>query len=197
MPTLLKNKTTRADAIRKVCAGLTKYYSKATLVLAGTSYTPAALQKFLQSDIDDNDASSQARAEWLNAVKVAQDTNASTDPVLRAINAMVSSQYAEASNADTVFADFGYTPRKKVVKTVATKAAAVAKSTATRAARHTMGKRQKADVKGTLPVTEAEGASASASPPNGSSGGTPASGSSTPATPAVPASSAATATPHA
>jgi hypothetical protein len=38
------NKTTRADAIRKVQAGLTKHYANVNLTIAGTSYKPAALQ---------------------------------------------------------------------------------------------------------------------------------------------------------
>jgi len=190
MPTI-RNKTTRADAIRKVCAGLAKYYGKGTLILAGISFTPAALQKLLQGDIDANDASTQARAQWLNTVKVARSTDSTTDPVLRAVRAAVTSQYAEATNASTVLVDFGYTPRKQVVKTVATKATAVAKSTATREARHTMGPRQKAKVVGVLPAAGAPGTTASVptSPPNGGTAqGTGSSSSNAaPVTPAAPA----------
>jgi hypothetical protein len=161
------NKTTRAELIRKVQAGLSKHFPKGTLVLAGTSYTPAALQKLLQGDIDASDASTQARAQWLDAVKVAHSTAASIDPVLRAISAQVQSQHGEAANAETVLADFGYTPRRKVIKTVAVKAAAAAKSLATREARHTMGPRQKAKVVGVVPSADAPPATASvvASPP--------------------------------
>jgi hypothetical protein len=155
MPKTITNKTTRADRIRKIKAGLPKYYANTTLVLGGTSYQPAALQTFLQADIDANDASTQARASWLNTVKTAQSTDAATDPVLRAIQAQVQSQYGEAPNAETVLADFGYTPRKKATKTVETKAAAVAKTLATRTARHTMGSRQKAKVHGTVPAAPA------------------------------------------
>jgi hypothetical protein len=146
-----RNKTTRVDLIRKVKAGLAKYYGTGNLVLAGTSFTPAVLQQLLQGDIDASDASTQARAQWLNTVNVMRDTDSKTDPVLRAIRTQVQSQYAEATNADTVLADFGYSPRKKVTKTVETKSTAVAKSLATRAARHTMGSRQKAKVVGVLP----------------------------------------------
>ena len=38
MPTTIKNKTTRANLIRQVKAGLTKYFGSTPLVLAGTSY---------------------------------------------------------------------------------------------------------------------------------------------------------------
>jgi hypothetical protein len=194
-----QNKTTRADAIRKVAAGLAKYYAKGTLTLAGTSYTPAALQKFLQGDIDANDASTQARAQWLNAVKVARSTDAATDPVLSAIRAAVTSQYAGASNADTVFGDFGYPPRKKVVRTVTDKATAVAKNLATREARHTAGPRQKAKIVGVVPATEAPGATASVptSPPSGSiAQGNGSSGNAAPAVSAAPAATGTTTPSH-
>jgi hypothetical protein len=195
LPNSIRNKTTRADAIRKVCAGLTKYYGTTNLVLAGTSFTPAALQTFLLSDIDANDASTQARAQWLNAVNVAEDTDSKTDPVLRAIRTAVQSQYGEAPNATTVLGDFGYAPRKEVVKTVATKATAVAKSEATREARHTMGPRQKAKVVGVLPAAAAPGQTASVSTSSPSGGTAQGSGSSVtaaPATPAAPAAAGAT-----
>jgi|ERR1019366_742432 hypothetical protein len=153
MPKTISNKTTRADSIRKVKAGLQKYYASTPLVLAGTTYAPSALQAFLQTDIDVNDTSTQARANWLHTVAVARDTDTKTDPVLRAIRAQVQSQYGEAPNAETVLADFGLAPRKKAPQTVATKAVAVAKNKATRTARNTMGPKAKAKVKGVLPAT--------------------------------------------
>ncbi len=157
MPSNHKSKTTRADAIRKVKAGLSKYYASTPLVLAGTSYKPAALQTFLQADVDANDASTAARANWLNTVKVAKSTDAETDPVLRAVKAQVEAQYGEAPNADSVFADFGWAPRKKPTKTVQQKTAAVAQTQATRKARGTMGPKAKAKIKGVVtPAVSAE-----------------------------------------
>jgi hypothetical protein len=189
-----RNKTTRVDLIRKVKAGLAKYYGTGNLVLAGTSFTPAVLQQLLQGDIDASDASTQARAQWLNTVNVMRDTDSKTDPVLRAIRTQVQSQYAEATNADTVLADFGYSPRKKVTKTVETKSTAVAKSLATRAARHTMGSRQKAKVVGVLPTAAAPANPASVTTTSPNSGTTQGSGSSSNAAPAVPVAPAATGT---
>ena len=157
MPNTRTNKTTRADKIRKIKAGLTKYFGGTPLVLAGTSYAPAALQAFLQADIDANDASTQAKASWLNTVKTAKSADSAVAPVLRAIQAQVQSQYAEAPNAEAVLADFGYAPRKKAIKTVAQKTAAVAQAKATRAARGTKGPKAKAKIKGTVvPATVAE-----------------------------------------
>jgi len=147
------NKTTRADAIRKVLAGLTKYYPSVNLTLAGTSYKPAALQTLLQSDIDANDASTLARAAWLEAVTEARSTDQATDTVLRGIKAQVTAQYGDAPNASTVFADFGYSPRKQATQTVAEKATAAAQSKATREARGTLGPKAKLRIKGTVTTT--------------------------------------------
>ena len=57
-----------------------------------------------------------------------------------------------AGNLDTL-AKFGLTPRQKPFATPDAKVAAAAKAKATRAARHTMGPKQKATVKGTVPST--------------------------------------------
>ena len=168
------SKTTRADKIRKVKAGLQKYYASTSLVLAGTTYTPPALQAFLQADVDANDASTVAHATWLSTVKAAQAADAAALPVLDAIEHVVKGQYAASANGSTVMADFGYQKPGRKVLTAAEKSAAAAKARATRAARHTMGARQKAKVTGTTPAAPAEGASS----------GTQVAGTSAPATPA-------------
>ncbi len=161
MPNTRMNKTTRANRIRQVSAGLAKYYASTPLVLAGTTYKPAALQTFLQADVDANDASTAARANWLNTVKVAKSTDAETAPVLRAIQAQVMSQYSDAPNADSVHADFGYAPRTKATKTVDQKTASVAQAKATRTARGTKGPKAKAKIKGVVaPATSASASQA-------------------------------------
>lgn len=185
------SKTTRTARIRAVMAGLAKHYASTNLVLAGTSFTPAGLQAFLQADVDAITASTAARANWLQAVKGEEDTNSSTDPVLRAIEAQVKAQYGESQNAGSTLADFGYSPRKPVVLTAEQLAAKAAKLRATRAARGTMGSRQKAKVKGTLPATAAQGATESASSPAGSSGTSTGGSGNAPASPAAPASNGA------
>ena len=172
------SKTTRADKIRKVKAGLQKYDASTSLVLAGTTYTPTALQAFLQADVDANDASTVARASWLGAVKGAQAADAAALPVLDAIEHVVQAQYAAAANESTVMADFGYAKPGRKVLTAAEKSAAAAKARATRAARHTMERAEglgdgddpaAATVEGASSGTQVAGAPAPATPaPNGS-----------------------------
>jgi hypothetical protein len=152
MPNNDKSKTDRADKIRKILAGLQKYFGNVNLTLLGTSYTPAALQAFLQADVASNDASTLAHAAWLKTVNDAQDTDAKTNPVLRAIRAQVLAVYGEDQNAANILAEFGYSPRKKVVLTAQQKADRAAKLRATRQARGTMGSRQKAKIHGTVPA---------------------------------------------
>lgn len=197
MPGNDNNKADRVARITALMAGLAKYYGSTTLVLCGTSYKPAALQAFLQADVDAINGSTTARANWLTTVQVEQQTDAKTDPVLRAIEAQVKAQYGESQSAGTTLADFGLSPRKVPALTVEEKAAKAAQARATRAARNTMGSRQKAKVKGTVPSTEAQGATTSESSPAGSSGTTANGSSNAPASPAVPAPNATTATSHA
>ena len=155
MPNNDKSKTDRADKIRKIQAGLQKYFGNVNLTLLGTSYTPAALQAFLQADVASNDASTLANAAWLKTVKDARDTDAKTNPVLRAIRAQVMAVYGEDQNVANILAEFGFAPRKKVVLTAEQKAEKAAKLRATRAARGTKGSRQKAKIHGTVPAGDA------------------------------------------
>jgi hypothetical protein len=186
MPRNDKNKAARAERIRKVMAGLQKHFASANLTLAGTSFTPSALQAFLQADVDANDASTLAREKWLATVQSARDTDAKTNAVVRAIESQVKAVYGESQNAGDILAEFGFSPRKRVVKTADTKAGAAAKLRATRQERHTMGQRQKAKVKGTVPVATAGGASAGTPSPSGSGTQGNGSGNTAPASPAAP-----------
>ncbi|MGH7294364.1 MAG: hypothetical protein ACRELB_05510 [Polyangiaceae bacterium] len=196
MPKNDNNKTARVARIKAIQAGLTKYYASTNLVLVGTSYTPAGLQAFLQADIDAINGSKSAQANWLTAVKVESDTDTKTDPVLRAIAAQVKAQYGESQNAGAILADFDLSPRKLVTLNAEQLAAKAAQLRATRAARNTMGSREKAKVKGVVPSASTQGATASASSPAGSSGTTVNGSNNAPASPASPVPNGATATSH-
>ncbi len=154
MPMKIRNKTTRANLIRQVKAGLSKHFATTPLVLAGTTYKPAAPQKFLQADVDANDASTAARAAWIAAAKAARAADEETDVVLRAIHAQVLARSGEAQDAETVLVDFGYTPRRKGSRTVEEKTAAVARAKATRQARGTRGPKARAKIKGVVAGVE-------------------------------------------
>jgi hypothetical protein len=104
---------------------------------------------------------------WVASSAAEQDLHDSTVSTLASLRSFVMLKFG--SNAIATLADFGFQPRKRTVPTVDTKAAAAEKSLATRAARHTMGPKQKAKIKGTVAViapatTPAATAPAAASP---------------------------------
>jgi hypothetical protein len=121
-----------------------------SLPLAGTTYTPDDLVKLVQSRIDLNNVIAASRATWLSQVASNQALSAKLTPILRGLRQYVVNAYGETS---PVLADFGFTAPKKRVLTPEQKATAAVRAKATREARHTMGKVQKKNVKGTVPAT--------------------------------------------
>lgn len=132
----------------KAIAGVQKYLSSiGPLMFGGASYAPADLVKLFQEQIDDADASDTATAARHAAVQAQRTTNAKVNPLYLELRAFVESRYG---NDVTVLTDFGFLPKKPKVKP-AVKVEAAVKAQATRAARRTMGKRQKAKVHGPAP----------------------------------------------
>src|SRR5580698_1455218 len=144
----------------QLIAGVAKNLTSTTsVVLLGSSFTPAQITSKLQSivtlrsDVDTAKASTKAKLA----------AEASQLPALRgfmtAFESYVRGAYGSQPDA---LADFGLQPRKvRAPATIEAKAAAVAKRASTRAARNTMGKVQKKAVKGDVtgvvvtPVTSA------------------------------------------
>jgi hypothetical protein len=131
--------------------------SMAQIQLAGVVYTPSSLSAVFQADSDAIDASDTARAALKQAVGTGKTTHAKTAIVLAALRSFLLGYYGK--QAVTVLGDFGINaPKSTATKTVATKAAAVVKGKATRAARGTTGSVQKQKVKGNLDTTALEAA---------------------------------------
>ena len=127
-------------------AGTEKHLTSATPVpLLGGSFTPAQITTELQSlvtlraDVDASKASTTA--------KIASE--ATQMPALRAfMSAFESFLKGAFGSSPDVLADFGITRKSRAPLTVEAKAAAAAKRASTRAARHTMGSKQKLAVVG-------------------------------------------------
>jgi hypothetical protein len=121
-----------------------------SLPLGGTTFTPDALVKLVQSHLDLVNAIATSRATWHSQVVSGKALSAQLTPILRGLR-----QYVINANGETspVLADFGFTAPKKRVLTPEQKAAAAVKAKATRKARNTMGSVQKKSVKGTAPAT--------------------------------------------
>jgi hypothetical protein len=164
MSELNRNKPTRKDRLRLIVSGVQKHYPSGQMTLASQTFNlPSDLVKAIQADIDATDAADKARADWLAAVQVQTDSHQKVGPVLRALKRTVLGQFGDTQDASSTLADFGYAPPKVTEKSSATKAAAAEQGRATRAARHTMGSKQKLQVKGT--VTPASPPATPASPP--------------------------------
>jgi hypothetical protein len=159
------NKATRQTRLRRVLAGLeTHFQGTASLQLGGVTYNLADLKALFQKDIDAADATVKARAEVATVVQAERNMHTRVNPVLRYLKSIVLGLHGDTVDASNILADFGYTPRKSTKKTVATKSDAIVKSKATRAARHTAGKRQKAKVKGTTSPAPAASTAGTAAP---------------------------------
>jgi hypothetical protein len=164
MSSIDRNKPTRKDQLRLIVSGVQKHYPSGQMTLASQTFNlPSDLVKAIQADIDATDAADKARADWLAAVQVQTDSHQKVGPVLRAFKRAVLARFGDTQDAGSTLADFGYAPQKVAVKSSATNAAAAEQGRATRAARHTMGSKQKQQVKGT--VTPASPPATPASPP--------------------------------
>jgi hypothetical protein len=143
------SRTTIQGKDQQVLEGINKSLTIPTLLLGSTSYTPATLAAFIQHRIDLANAVGTTKATWLATVREYAKVSKQAAIVLADLrNALIG-----AYGADTPkLADFGFSPPRSVTLTPEQKAATVAKRNATRKARKTAGKRQKAKIKGE-PVT--------------------------------------------
>jgi hypothetical protein len=127
-------------------AGIQKYYSAtATLLLAGTSYTPAGLISLLQAYVSAITALQALHAQLHDAVSEGKAQRQQIHVILLALEGLVASSFGSSSSK---LGDFGFTPKKQGVPSVQTKAQAQVKSQATRKARGTLGPKQKLSITG-------------------------------------------------
>ena len=149
MPTIdtRTDKTTRVARVKQAIVGVNKYYGgQASLTLDGTQYTPASLVQLLQSFVDLDALLTASKAKAHEQVGQEKVLYTQVRIVLQALHGYVVSTFG--NKAAAVLADFGFTPTKRTQPKVAVKMEAQKQSAATRAARHTMGQKQKKGVKG-------------------------------------------------
>jgi hypothetical protein len=154
----------------QLIAGTSKHLANVTQVLvAGGSFTPAQVAATLQSIVDLRRQVDAARATM--RAKLVNERAAM--PALRTFRgALVSFINGAFANQPDVLADFGIHPKARTPLTAEANTAAVAKRNATRAARHTMGSKQRKRIKGAVtgvlvtPVTHQPSAKPNAAPAN-------------------------------
>jgi hypothetical protein len=146
--TMKRNMDSTINRIRQAMAGIAKHFaSTPTLALGGTQTTTKDAVATLQGAIDSIDAAAAAGKAFHEATAAQHAAIAKGNALLKVLKTLVESQLG---SAESVLGDFGFTNPKPAVPDQAAKAAAVAKRAATRAARHTMGKKQRAAIKGTV-----------------------------------------------
>jgi hypothetical protein len=130
-------------------AGTTKHLAGgASFSFASRTFAPADVQALLQAFIDLRAAVEAARA----ALQTKLVEEAAQAPALRDLIAGYAAFVKVSfSQSPDVLADFGLAPKKeRAPLTIEQRALANERRNATRAARHTMGSRQKKAVKGTV-----------------------------------------------
>jgi len=144
-----KGKDTAMVLAQKLLAGTQKHLSNvSSLMLESGSFTPAQVEASLQTLINLRTAVNDAKA--VTQAKLA-DEQAQAPLLQSRMAALVVFVKAAFGKSPDVLADFGLQPKKTSTPlTIDQKAAAAAKRAATRAARHTMGTKQKKNVKGTI-----------------------------------------------
>jgi hypothetical protein len=192
------NTTKNQDAARAalMIQGLAKHYATVgSLTIEGATYTPAQLETSLQKlialrkGVDDAKAAAKARIA---------DERAQAPSLRNLMVALATVVKGAFGTSPDVLADFGLAPKKaRTPLTVEQKATVAAKRKATRAARHTMGTKQRKQVKGAVSgVVITPVISGVVSTPSASATSTPASDAkSQPVAVAAPASGATTAPP--
>jgi hypothetical protein len=143
--------TDQAARVTSAVAGVQKYFSTtASLVLAGTTYTPAQLIALLQAFATAIAGLTALHAQLSSGVLAVRGQQKQVNKILLALEAYVDNLFG---SDPTKLADFGFVPKKVGVVTAATRVKAQAKAKATREARHTLGKKQKAAITGESPAS--------------------------------------------
>jgi hypothetical protein len=153
------NKKTALDSDKQMIAGVQKHLMSQSFIVGDKSCTAQDVIAAFQGRVTTGEAAVSGKAEWLATLKTDRDRRTETNVFVRAFRAIVQGMFHDPAT----LADFGLSPRKSTKKTVDTKATAIAKNKATRTARHTLGKKQKAKVKGSpAPAPSSDGSAAKA-----------------------------------
>jgi hypothetical protein len=140
------NRSMWAAAASELAAKVLSLVPDATFQSDGEAMTSAQFEAKLQAYVTAVQTTNSVRAQLHDAIVAEDNLLAAIKAATHGFFSYVIAQYGEAS---TTFSALGFTVKKLAKKTAAVTAAAVEKSLATRAERHTLGKRQKASIHGT------------------------------------------------
>jgi hypothetical protein len=129
--------------------GLHKHYATQPLIINGVKWTAAKIIAALETEEAQFDEASLNRAAWLAAVKALRKTTQVNHQLRLALRATLEATHGRNSEAVT---DFGYAWRTRRRPAAETIKVAVNKRRATRAARGTLGPKQRKPIKGVVPA---------------------------------------------
>ncbi len=141
---------TRGEVVSKyesLIQGIKKHWAKdGPRSIGGRNYATADAIAQLQRMLDAVDATAAAYAVWRSRVADQRTIETKLRQFLRFVEGLVRTQVGGDAS---VLADFGLQPSRKTgPRTTEAKVSMVKRAKATRLERHTMGKRQKKNIKG-------------------------------------------------
>jgi hypothetical protein len=147
------NNATVVDTCTKRLNALKEHVgnSKGTISMNGEDRKVADVIAIYQGCLDSRAALAKSRTQVKSALAAKVEAEQARIAADKALSAWVTTKFGAGSQTAL---DFGFAPRKAANVKVDTKAKALAQSKATRAARHTMGKKQKADANPRAPVDD-------------------------------------------
>jgi hypothetical protein len=160
------SKALKRDKKSQLMQGIKTHFGKQkTVTLKGKAIKLSSLLVQLQASIDAGVDTDSKRVDYLEAAETSRQADATVDPIV-----VVLTDYLQSTLSATDLADFGLKPKTRAVPDVATKAAAIKQSAATREARGTMSKKAKSKIFGV--VNQGAGAAQAASASAAANGGT-------------------------
>jgi hypothetical protein len=148
------SRATTSGKDQEVLNGIeTELQSMPPMFLGGETYTPQTLADFVQSRIDKASAVLTTRAAWEDALRAYDEVNKKATVVLGDLRHLVMAAFGRSTPK---LASFGFALPKVPTMTAEQRSKAALKAIATRKARKTMGRKQKALIKGEPAAVPAE-----------------------------------------
>jgi uncharacterized protein YyaL (SSP411 family) len=142
------NKVTFGEQLRTLENGIKANFTDvASVIVGGVTYTIAELTAKIDAFLAAQAATVAAQSAYHQAVTAEKVSDAAARVFRSQVQAYAVSRYGKTN---PILTQLSFTPAKAKKTTAAIKAVAVLKVKATRAARHTMNKKQKKDIKGSV-----------------------------------------------
>jgi hypothetical protein len=142
------NKVTFGEQLRTLENGIKANFTAVTsVIIGGVTYAIADLTTKIESFLTAQADTAAAQSAYHQAVTAEKASDAAARVFRSQVQAYAVSRYGKTN---PILTQLSFTPAKAKKTTAAIKAVAVLKVKATRAARHTMGKKQKKVIKGSV-----------------------------------------------